>query len=386
MPVNESAMIWMGSGSNPAGKTPFGYFDDDPAFISDCEKFAKWAAKKLGYPIQEVELIDENFYACFEEAVLEYGAQVNQFQIRNNLISVKGTSTATNLANASVPGKIEGVIKIAKNYGSEAGAGGQKDWKRFYLMTEPGKQQYDLKEIIKNDPNYEEGHNIQIRRVFHYRTPPIRRVMRSQIGFLSDQILGFGNSSYNAYATYMVMPLYETLLNTQLVSFLDTIYRSHFTFEIINNKLRLFPVPDREIKIFFDYTIEKDIEVPPTPSDPNAPFIANNFANVRYDNIPYRTINDVGKQWIRKYALACAKETLGLIRGKYNAIPLPGETISLNGADLISQAQQEKEQLITQLRESLDESTTTKGLEQAATEQQNLQQALKGHPMLIYRG
>lgn len=385
MPVGETTLIWNGTGSSAVGKTPFGYFDNDPVFIADCEKFAHWAAKKLGYPIQEVELIDENFYACFEEAVLEYGSQVNQFQIRNNLISVKGTKSDVNLSNVAVPGKIEGVLKIAKNYGSIAGAGGNKDWKRFYILTEPNKQLYNLNEIVKNDPDYEDGCDIEIRRVFHYRTPPIKRVVQSQVGFLSDQILGFGNSTYNSYATYMVMPLYETLLNTQLVSFLDTIYRSHFTFEIINNKIRLFPVPDREMKIYFDYTLEKGIHKSENP-DPSKPFPGNNFANVRYDNIPYYTINDVGKQWIRKYALACAKETLGLIRGKYNSIPLPGESISLNGSELISQAQQEKEQLITQLRESLDESTVTKGLEQAASEQQNLQQALKGHPLLIYRG
>jgi hypothetical protein len=82
-------LIYPGSSSFFPGQTPFGIYDDDYTFQEDAPKMALWCARRLGFPIQNVELQDENFYACFEEAVSEYSAQVNQFNIRNDLLKVE---------------------------------------------------------------------------------------------------------------------------------------------------------------------------------------------------------------------------------------------------------------------------------------------------------
>ena len=63
----------------------------------------------------------------------------------------------------------------------------------------------------------------------------------------------------------------------------------------------------------------------------------------------------MGQQWIRKYALAVCKEMLGQIRGKFTTIPIPGESVTLNHADLLSQAKEEQVALKDKLRETLKE-------------------------------
>ena len=73
-------LIYPGSSSFFPGQTPFGIYDEDYTFQEDAPKMALWCARRLGFPIQNVELQDENFYACFEESVSEYSAQVNQFR------------------------------------------------------------------------------------------------------------------------------------------------------------------------------------------------------------------------------------------------------------------------------------------------------------------
>ena len=52
--------------------------------------------------------------------------------------------------------------------------------------------------------------------------------------------------------------------------------------------------------------------------------------------------------WVQKYALAQAKFNLGLIRSKYSSVTAPGD-MSMNGSDLISQAQTEIERLELEL-------------------------------------
>ncbi len=112
---------WPGSGSAISGSTPFGIYDDDINFQADGPRVGDWVAKRLGYPVQNIELLPENIYACFEESISEYSAQVNQFNIRNNLSNLMGQSTGSNFTNTYVEGTNMGsLIRIANSYGQEA--------------------------------------------------------------------------------------------------------------------------------------------------------------------------------------------------------------------------------------------------------------------------
>ena len=124
--------FWTGSVENViSGSTPFGIYDSDSQFQTDGPKVASWCAKRLGYPIVDVELIDLSFYACFEESVSEYSAQVNQFQIKNNLTSLQGQETGSNYTQKNVKGNpLSNLIDISQAYGTYANVGGRTDVKK----------------------------------------------------------------------------------------------------------------------------------------------------------------------------------------------------------------------------------------------------------------
>jgi hypothetical protein len=383
-------LIYPGSSSFFPGQTPFGIYDDDYVFQEDAPKMALWCARRLGFPIQNVELQDENFYACFEEAVSEYSAQVNQFNIRNDLYSLKGRNTGTNYSGKLVEGSIlPHLVQISDAYGTLVGVGGNTEIKKTKITLTPGQQVYDLDTLISAIS--ESGNRIDVSKVYFEPTPAINRFFDpysvSGQGTL-NLIDEFGFGSYSPAAQFVLMPVFEDLLRIQHIEFNDQIRKSAHTFNIVDNKLTIFPRPtattiDTKPNIYIEYFVRKDFVTNSTSVKSN---VVSDFSNAGYDFIQYTTINDVGKQWIRKYTLALVKELLGAIREKYSSIPIPGSEISLDGAALRSEAQTEKEALMTQLRETLEELSRKVQFENKANEAKQQQEMLQKVPLAIYIG
>ncbi len=383
-------LIYPGSSSFFPGQTPFGIYDDDYNFQGEAPKVALWCARRLGYPIQNIELIDENFYACFEESVSEYGAQVNQFNIRNNLDSLKGKSKASSLTSKLVEGtNLATLISISDACGTLAGVGGNTDIKKGYIELQPGKQEYDLDSLWSAVS--ESGKRIEIVKVFQEPVPAINRFFDpysvSGQGTL-NLIDEFGFGSYSPAAQFVLMPMFEDMLRIQAIEFNDQFRKSAFTFNIVNGKVRIFPRPTSENinlygKLYFDYFVKDEFTENSTSVISN---VISDYSDIPYDFMVYAGINDVGKQWIRKYTLALVKELLGAVREKYSQIPIPGSEISLDGAALRSEAQTEKEALMTQLRETLQELERTKQFENRNSEATAHQEMLRKVPLPIYIG
>jgi hypothetical protein len=383
-------LIYPGSSSFFPGQTPFGIYDDDYVFQDDAPKMALWCARRLGFPIQNVELQDENFYACFEESVSEYSAQVNQFNIRNDLYSLKGRDTGTNYSGKLVEGSIlPHLVQISDAYGTLVGVGGNTEIKKTKITLTAGQQVYDLDTLISAVS--ESGNRIDVSKVYFEPTPAINRFFDpysvSGQGTL-NLIDEFGFGSYSPAAQFVLMPVFEDLLRIQHIEFNDQIRKSAHTFNIVDNKLTIFPRPtattiDTKPDIYIDYFVRKDFIANSTSVKSN---VVSDFSNAGYDFIQYTTINDVGKQWIRKYTLALVKELLGAIREKYSTIPIPGSEISLDGAALRSEAQTEKEALMTQLRETLEELSRKVQFENKSNEARQQQEMLQKVPLAIYIG
>jgi hypothetical protein len=381
-------MIYPGSSSFFPGQTPFGIYDNDYIFGEDAPKVSLWCARRLGYPIQNIELIDENFYACFEESVSEYGAQVNQFNIRNNLSNVVGNPTGTNYSQKLVQGNnLSTIINISDSYGTLVGVGGNVDIKRGSVDLVTGQQEYDLNELFADVS--ESRKQIDVVRVYYEATPAINRFFDpysvSGQGTL-NLIDEFGFGSFSPAAQFVLMPIYEDMLRIQAIEFNDQFRKSAHTFNIVNNKLQIFPIPSSTTtmtKLFFDYMVREEFTQNSVKVTPN---VVSDYSDIKYDFIPYRNINDVGKQWIRKYTLALVKELLGAIREKYSTVPIPGSEISLDGAALRAEAQTEKENLMTQLRENLEEVSRKVQFENRNTEAQQMQEMLQKIPLAIYIG
>ena len=383
-------LIYPGSSSFFPGQTPFGIYDDDYVFQEDAPKMALWCARRLGFPIQNVELQDENFYACFEEAVSEYSAQVNQFNIRNDLYSLKGRDTGTNYSGKLVEGSIlPHLVQISDAYGTLVGVGGNTEIKKTKITLTAGQQVYDLDTLISAVS--ESGNRIDVSRVYFEPTPAINRFFDpysvSGQGTL-NLIDEFGFGSFSPGAQFVLMPIFQDLLRIQHIEFNDQIRKSAHTFNIVDNKLTIFPRPtditiSTKPNLYIDYFVRKDFVTNSTSVKSN---VVSDFSNAGYDFIQYTTINDVGKQWIRKYTLALVKELLGAIREKYSTIPIPGSEISLDGAALRSEAQTEKEALMTQLRETLEELSRKVQFENKANEAKQQQEMLQKVPLAIYIG
>jgi hypothetical protein len=380
------AIIWMGTSTFTSGSsTPWGTYDGDIIFQSDAPKFASWAAKRLGYPIIDIELQADNFFTVFEESVSEYSAQVNQFNIRNNLGSLEGQPTGTNYTHQSINGsELNNIITISEAYGNMANVGGRTDIKKGYVDATIGNNEYDLQALWGNVS--ESGERIDITRVFYEATPAINRFFDpysvSGQGTL-NLIDEFGFGSFSPAAQFVMMPIYEDLLRIQQIEFNDQIRKSAHTFNIVNNKLQIFPIPEKEKRVWFEYQVIKDRRENSVIILPN---VVSDYSNIGYNFADYSNINDVGRQWIRKYALALAKEMLGAIREKYNTIPIPGSEVSLDGASLRAEAQTEKDNLVEQLRENLNEVSKKTRMENEAAMVDQQQTVMSKVPLAIYVG
>ena len=378
--------IWPGSSSFSAGGTPFGYYDSDVEFTSSADKTAGWCAKRLGYPIVDIELQDINFYACFEEAVTEYSSQVNQFNIRENLLNLRGSSTGSNLSQTQLNANLGGLISLSKDYGTEAGSGGRVTYYTGSFEVNENQQVYDLTDA--DNVTLEVGtpgvDKIEIKKMLHNAPPAMVRYFDPFIGtgLGSQQMMDtFGWGNYSPGVSFMMQPLYDDLLRLQAIEFNDMVRKSQYGFDIQNNRVRLFPVPEHAYTVHFHYILESDRSNPVVSNS-----VVSDYSNARFDRIQYSNINHVGKRWIEKYTLALAKEMLGAVRAKFSSIPIPNSEVTLDGADLRSEAATEKEILISELRENL-EATSRKALLQAQQEESEaMEQTLNRVPRAIYIG
>ena len=382
--------IWPGSGSavhQDSGSTPFGLYDSDSIFQTDAPKFATWCAKRLGYPIVDVELQDTQFYVCLEESVSEYSAQVNQFNIRDNLLHLRGQVTSSNFTHKRVKPTLSENIFIAEDYGAEAQVGGTFDIKRTAVALNSGSQIYDLNNLVGNAS--ESGASIEVKRVHYEARPAVTRYFDpyASTGFGTYNMLdGFGFGSSSPAITFVLQPIYADLLRIQAIEFNDQIRKSAYSFELRNNQLRIFPIPTEAGKLWIEYVKTDDRDNPLRTRLSGSSDVVSDYSNARYDFMQYNKINDVGRQWIRKYGLALSKELLGIVRSKYGTIPIPNSEVSLDGDSLRAEATAEKEQLIEQLRENLEQTSRKALMEAQREESESQQETLKKVPYPLYIG
>lgn len=366
-----------------SGNTPFGYFDTDSEFQTDGQKFVKFAARRLGYPIMEIELQDINFYASLEDAVLVYGKELYEYKIRENYLSLEGNTTGSALNTTLIQPNFENLFRIAADYGSEVGSGGNINYYSGSINLVSGQQFYDLAAWASASASLTPGDSIEVKRIFYEASPAIVRYFDPYAGTgtgLQSLMETFGFGQFSPGINFMLMPVYFDVLKIQAIEFNDQIRKSGYSFELINNKLKIFPIPTFDRKLFFTYI--KKSERSALYRNPSNGLITN-VSNVPYNNIVYSQINDIFKKWIFDYALAVTKETLGNIRGVYNQIPVPGAEVTINGQTLIDQANTEKTALVEQLRATLDDTSRQKQLEKKSQEASMMRETLVNFPMPI---
>jgi hypothetical protein len=414
MDYSENKPIWPGSSSFTTGSTPFGFFDTDPMFQNHADRFAKFAAQHVGYPIMDVELLDINFYTAFEAAVLEYSNQINQVNIVNNLINTLGVQTGSDyltgnggsMTGVNIGQSLGYITKLSKAYGTEADSGGDVKWRKAVVNIIPGQQTYSIREAVSaslsaNSSSLSNTSSIEIRRVLHNPPPAITRYFDPFVGtgLGSQQLLdSFNFGGFSPSISFMMMPIHADLLRLQSIEFNDQVRKSHYSFEIHGDDIKFWPIPSSGTgssasslfynNVWIEYLLEEEKSKQAILFGNTALLtgVVSDAANIPYTNHQYRTINDMGRSWIFKYGVATVKEMLGYVRGKYSSIPIPNSEVTLNGSELVTQGQSEKEALVTQLREFLAELTKEKMLTRQNTEATQMTEILGKIPLKIYVG
>jgi hypothetical protein len=381
--------VWPGSSSFFPGDTPFGFYDYDYNFQTDADKVADFCAKSLGYPLVDVELQNINFYNAFEQAVTTYGNELFAYKIRDNYLSLEGNSQNVNLNEFLSRPNLGNMVRIAEQYGTEAGTGGNTNYYTGSVPMVMNQQIYDLNQWADVSASLAAGDSIEVKRVFFEKRPAIARYFDHYAGTgngIQSLSTPFGFGNYALGIDFLLMPINYDLQKIQAIQLNDEVRRSAYTFELINNKLRIFPIPGdvnegEHIRIEYIKKSERGLAYVSGSSG-----LISNVSNAPYSNPDYTKINSVGRQWIFDYTLALCKQTLGLIRGKYSTIPVPGDNVTLNANDLLSQSQNAKDALIERLRAYFDETSRKTLMERKKDESDFLRSELDNVPLYVYIG
>jgi hypothetical protein len=382
--------IWPGSSSFHPGDTPFGFYDYNPDFQKDADKVAKFCALRLGYPIENVELQDINFYAAFEEAVTVYSNELFAYKQREDYLSLEGApyaykDTNVDIQNAVITPNLQTIVNLSEQYGTWAGVGGDVDWSNGSITLTSSVQDYNLDDWAASIGLT--GSDVEIMRVF-YEPAPASIQLYGGLGYAGTGLGAFANAGLAGYGanSFLMLPLSYDLQLIQGIEMYRDVLFSQFTFQLINNKLRIFPIPtdiEDGDKLWFQYMLKSDEYC--ASIDINEDKISN-ISQVPYRNIDYDGINSVGRAWIFEYTLALVKEILGYVRGKYTQVPIPGAEVTLNQADLLSSATADKNALINKLREYFESTSRQALLERRQAESVARNSELDQVPMTIFIG
>ena len=387
-PTSTQSAIVLPSASSDSDATitsslAVGYYTD-AAFIAGAKAQVAFTYKRLGGDILDIEITAKNVYNHYEEAVLEYSYILNLHQARNALGSALGGPTGSFDHKGDLTGGEDIALKYPKfsfdyafraadTFSTQALVGGTQPIYSASFDTVPDQQDYDLQQIVQDlaaaDPTLPWADvgdkRIKIRQMY-YITP---RQMWRFYGYYGGLNVVGNFHNYGQYAddsTFEVIPAWQNKL--QAMSYEDHLYTrtSHYSYEIINNNLRIYPIPDTVSpeKFWFRFTVEGGGNAFAEETSTDGVNGVNNMNTMPMGNIPFDKINSVGQQWIRRFALALSKETLGQVRSKFGGvIPIPGESITLNGTELLSQAKDEQTALREELNKQLDEMLYTKLVE-----------------------
>jgi hypothetical protein len=382
----------MSSFNDTINPTPFAFFDSDSAFQIEADSMVTFVKRKLGDDVLSVELTRKEIWACFEEAVCEYSRLIHETKIKSDLTTVMGISTTTDFTNKYVRQSLEYQLRMADPYATEAFVGGSYNALLGYFELQNGRQDYDiyteLKDVVSgtliydNLPSGSKG-KLKVVELFHFEPLAAQTFLLNASNITNFLATNFNYESYVNSTVFYVLPIFEDVLRRSMLESAFRVRRSNYSYEILGSKLRIYPIPTTDLQTGRLYM---KVMPPHDPLNPSA-YIDNSINgvsgpnNMLLDNLPYNTINQPGRQWIRQYTLALCKELLGLIRSKFSSIPIPNADLQLNGDALVSQGRDDKEKLQTQMKEFLENMTRAKLLENDALAAENLNKQLKYIPM-----
>jgi len=373
--------------------TPFGFFDSDSFFQTEADSMITYVKRKLGDDVLSVELTKKEIWACFEEACCEYSRLIHETKIVSELTNVLGIATGSaDFTNKYAKRSLEYLLRMAEPYATEAYVGGSSNSVLGYFDLEMGRQDYNIYTELKSPvsgslvydslPEGKKG-KLKIVELFHMEPLAAQQFLLNASNITNFLATNFNYESYVNSSIFYVLPIFEDVLRRGMLESAFRVRRSHYSYEIMGSNLRIYPIPSTDLqsgKMFCKVLPPQDPFNPSAYTDQSI-YGVSGPQNMPLGNIPFGTINQPGRQWIRQYTLALCKELLGLIRSKFKSVPIPNADLQLNGEDLISQGRDDKEKLQTQMKEFLAQLTHQKLLEADAAAAESLNKQLRYVPM-----
>jgi hypothetical protein len=388
VPIYNGNPIW------DADAVPFGFYNSQSDFTTDAVKVAKFCAARLGYPLVDIELQSSSFFTAFEEAVTIYGNELYAYTIRDNQLTLNGVTTGSSLNQALITPSFEPIVTLTEQYGEEAGSGGNVPYYSGSFVLTSSVQDYSFSTFMTSSGLTGSQYNLglEVKRVFYENpVPASAQYLDPYSGFgfggaIAAGVAGLGG--FGGGTGYLMMPLSYDMQVIQAIEMNQTVRWNNYSFEIKNDKLRIFPIPffgdgasNIETRVWFEYILRNERV---NSSVQQLPGQVTNVSNTPYNNPNYNFINSVGRQWIFEYTLALSKEMLGYVRGKYSSIPIPNAEVNLNQGDLLAAATAEKSSLIERLRAYFDETSRQSLLNRRAAEAESKMIELQQVPYTIY--
>ena len=381
----------MSSFSNTFRPTPFGFFDEDQDFIREADSMVTFVKRKLGDDILSVELTKKQVWACFEESFLEYGRIVLEAHGKSQLTNLLGipTGSLSGAQELHPRQNLEFLMRAAEPYSGEAAIGGSYQLISGSIDLEKGRQDYDIYEELKDTSGnliVSSSHNtprsrMKIMEVMHFSPQAAYRFFdtTSAINYLNNE---FSFESFTPETVFYVLPVFEDILRAGQMDISNRVRRSNTSWQLVGGKLRIFPIPT-------DVSNRKKLYVRvmfnPDPLNPHIEdgtiHGVSNLSNVPFGNLRYSKINEIGKQWVRQFGLALAKELLGLVRSKFSSVPIPDGDLQLNGTELISQGREDQNSLRDKMVELLDTLSYGNLLKSEAEQAEAIKTVLKSVPV-----
>lgn len=387
------AVVTMSTFNTTISPTPFGFFDSETGFQTDADSMITFVKRKLGDDVLSVELTKKEIWACFEEACCEYSRLVHEMKITSELTNVLGMATGSvNLTNKYARNTLEFLVRMAEPYATEAYVGGSTDATLGYFELVSGQQDYNLYTDLKN---FQTGQSVfsempvgkkgklKIVELFHMEPLAAQHFLLNSSNMTNFLATNFNYESYVNSTIFYVLPVFEDVLRRGMLEAAFRVRRSNYSYEVLGGNIRIYPIPMTDLQTgkLFCKVMKPQDPYNPTAFQDDSIYGVSGPQNVPLSNIPYNSINQPGRQWIRSYTLALSREILGLIRSKFQSIPIPNADLQLNGNELLSQAREDKDKLTTQLKEWLSNLTRQKLLEADANAAELLNKQLKYIPM-----
>jgi hypothetical protein len=366
--------------------------------------------RKIGEPKLTVELDDSQLEDCVCEAIEEYSTFINNWALENKMSQMLGLPTNIDFTLKFVSNNFGFERSFAKAYSEIAGTSSTstRELKTDSIVLTAGTQNYyipanrEIQEILWYTPSF----------INLYGLDPLSS---NQIAYTE-----FG-ASLAGNIMYAVMPVYDTILTAQAAAVRNKVRGSEYSYRIVGGpngtkKLSLYPVPTTTNDssyispgqmtpgaVYYHYYdtigVGGNSSLSGYNANPDYTGGTDYFGNVsqgnglvsgpsdaKLYNLTYSELNDPAKFWVKKFAQALAKETLGLMRGKFDRLTIPDAEVTLNGDTLITQAKADMEYLRTELKDKLEKLNYKSILENNAAIQESVNKTFLYNPLLIWRG